>query len=143
MHGKMRILVPLALVVLAGLVVFEPLLPGHAYVAREFGETAVLRFALGVISVIVLLMLLELYRVEFLFKQVIEQFKSFHESQGGPAPTKKTREEAVRILISALDSEDPKVRQSSLDNLRRLTGQDLGAESAPWRSWAGEEFDSS
>ncbi|MHC5065661.1 MAG: hypothetical protein ACYTG5_16985 [Planctomycetota bacterium] len=145
MDSWLRRATPLVLLLLAGLAWFEDFLPGREYLAREFGDKFVLRFVLGLLCIYVLMLVLERQQMEQLFKQVLGQFKDFHSAQGaagqpgGPATggvaDEKARSEAVQILVAALDSEDPKVRSGALENLQRLTGQQLGADKAAWRSW--------
>jgi hypothetical protein len=42
---------------------------------------------------------------------------------------------AVDVLVRALSSDDPAVREKAHRNLLRLTGQDLPLDAEAWRSW--------
>ena len=46
-----------------------------------------------------------------------------------------TSEDAVRILIGALNSEDEHVVRQAHKELRRLTAKDFGPEPGPWKDW--------
>ncbi len=131
---------PLILLVLAGLAWFEKFLPGHAFLAREFGDMFVLRFVLGVLCLYVLMLVIERQRMEQLFKRVLGQFKSFHDvTSVAPRADAEARQEAVQILIAALGSSDPKVRAGALGNLQRLTGESLGEDQAAWQAWLAKD----
>lgn len=152
MDSWLRRATPLVLLLLALLAWFEEFLPGRDYLAREFGDKFVLRFVLGLLCLYVLMLVLERQQMEGLFKQVLGQFKDFHQTQAGSvqpagaqgaaggAAEEKARTEAIQILVAALDSEDPKVVSGALENLQRLTGQRLGADKAAWQSWMREHL---
>ncbi len=46
-----------------------------------------------------------------------------------------TNEDAIRILIAALSSDEPRVIEQAHKELRRLTARDLGTDPAPWKAW--------
>ena len=136
----LKLAAPLLLLALALLVWLEPILPGSDWIAEHIGPTAVLRFALGFAFIYLAMALLELRRIGSLFRQVLEQFKRFHESQqtrgGGGGADAGARRDAIRILITALESDDVEVRDNAHRHLARLAGSDLGTEPARWRAWA-------
>jgi HEAT repeat protein len=53
----------------------------------------------------------------------------------------KTRDPRVeQLLVENMDHNDPAVRVSALRSLRKITGQDLGVETAPWRKLVDEKL---
>lgn len=42
---------------------------------------------------------------------------------------------AIRILLNGLRSKEEKVRRSSWENLKRLTGQDFAMDAGVWAAW--------
>lgn len=136
MDGWLRRITPLVLLVLAGLVCLEDYLPGHDFVAREFGDTFVLRLVLGILCLYVLMLVIERQRMEQLFTQVLGQIHSLHGAASKEAPSEATaKQEAVQILVAALGSSDPDVRAKALVNLERLTGERLGEDQSAWQQW--------
>lgn len=136
----LQILTPLILLVLALLVWFEKLLPGAEGARRVLGETGLLRFAVGILCLYVLVLVVERQRMEAAFKGVLKAFRDFHQARAGEAADPKRAVEAARLLVAALDSEDEDIRQSSLEHLRRVTGQDFGMDRERWKRWlAGQE----
>ncbi|MFO1052136.1 MAG: hypothetical protein U1F36_07970 [Planctomycetota bacterium] len=133
----LKLAAPLLLVVLALLVWVEPILPGASWIAEHIGPTAVLRFAVGFAFLYLAMALVELRRLGSLFRQVLEQFKRFTEAQRGGAGggDRAARRDAIRILITALDSPDVEVRDNAHRHLTRLAGTDLGSDPARWRAW--------
>jgi len=43
--------------------------------------------------------------------------------------------EAVKILVGALGSDKTEVRESVVQELKRLTGEDYGEDAAAWKRW--------
>jgi HEAT repeat protein len=41
----------------------------------------------------------------------------------------------LEVLVTDMDHDDPAIRWASLQALRKITGKDLGAETAPWRKY--------
>lgn len=130
-----RVGAPLILLGLAGLVWFERWLPGRAWIAEQFGDDAVLRFALGCVCVYAAVLVVERQQMGALFQQVLGQFRRFHESQGRlrSAGDGAARAEAIRILVAALRSDEAEVRRSARENLTRLLGHDHGEDPAAWQ----------
>lgn len=136
--GMVRRATPLLLLALALLAWFGDALPGHDAIARRFGSTAVLRFVVGIVCVLLVIHTLDQRRLEALFKRVVEEFKKFHVDKRGEESG--ARGDAIRILISALGSDDPNVRGKAATHLRRVTGQDFGEDAARWQEWADREL---
>ncbi len=135
---RFRQVAPLVLLGFMVLVVFETWIPGSDKLRAQFGETAVLRFVLLGTCVMLVVLMGEQLRMEMMFKQVLEQFKSFHGKAGEAGasnPTSGQQADAIRILIAALASEDAKVRNHARDNLKRIAGQDLGKDPSAWLRW--------
>jgi|SoiMethySBSTD1v2_1073268.scaffolds.fasta_scaffold2946595_2 hypothetical protein len=126
---------PIVLLALAGLAWFERWLPGHERLVEHFGPDGVLRFVTGLLCVYVVLLVIERQRMQRDFKEVLDAFRTFHSEARGTRSDAVAQREAIEILIGALASSDPVVRESSAQHLRRLTGQDLGPDAAAWRRW--------
>jgi hypothetical protein len=69
------------------------------------------------------------------FRAVLGTFRDFARAQKGGAPDPAMRRQALHVLIGALRSDDPNVRSTAVENLRRLTGQDFGEDANRWREW--------
>ena len=140
--GLIRKATPLVLLALAGLAWFGPYLPGHAAIVRNFGANGILQFVLGLACVFLAITVLEQRRVEALFKHVVDEFKKFHQGRdaGAGQTDPVTREQAVGILLAALESDDRTVRASAVENLIRISGQRLGDDPKAWRQWFAREF---
>lgn len=52
-----------------------------------------------------------------------------------------TQREAVAVLVESLRSDNEKVREISLRQLRRLTGADAGEDYESWRAWWKDNAD--
>ena len=106
-----------------------------------------LRFVVGLLAVYVAMVVLERQRMELLFKGVLGELRSFHQqlkaqAGGGPAgavdnapASQEQAEDAARILIAALASDDASVRKTAAENLQRLTGEKHGEDAAAWSAW--------
>ncbi len=139
MDRFLRQATPLLLICLALMVWFESYLPLGG-LRDLFGETGLLRFITGVLCLYTLLLVLERQRMEQSFKQVMQTFLQFNKGRQENAAASDSldqtgKEQAVEILVAALESPDQKVRQTSLSHLQRLTGQDLGPDPAAWKAW--------
>lgn len=51
----------------------------------------------------------------------------------GLADLKSSDPRIYKVLLDAMEHDDPAIRLASLDALRKITGKDLGTEPAPWR----------
>lgn len=142
MDRLIRHAAPLVLLGLAVLVWFERWIPGREWIAANIGEDAILRFVVGCVCVYAAVLIVERQQMGALFKKVLEQFKRFHESQGRlrSEDDEASRAEAIRILASAMASEDAEVRASAHKNLVRLCGKDVGEDPAAWRALADRDF---
>lgn len=136
-----RQLTPLLLLGVLVVVVAEPWLPGSAWVRERFGEQALLRVCVAALVCYVLILWGEALRLHTILTGVLQAFRQFRDSQGGGGSSAnagrnaEAKREAARLLIAALRSDDPSIRQSSRTNLARLAGEDLGDDPAAWQRW--------
>jgi len=143
--GWFRQLTPLFLLGLAGVVLFEPVLPYGDWLRFHLGEDIVLKVAVVFLILYVLLLWGETLRLQGLLTGLLEAFKTFGrereaEARGGAPRGKgsnnpKARLEAAKLLIAALRSDDPEIVATSHHNLVRLVGEDLGKDAAAWERW--------
>ena len=129
MDRFLRRATPLVLLVLAALAIFEPRLPER--LRTLLGDGGILRAIVAVLCLYVLLLVIERERLEGTFRQVLKAFQEFRQQSA----TTEQKRDAVRILITALESKDPEMRQKAASHLQRLTGQDFGEDAAKWRQW--------
>ena len=131
-----RQVTPLFLLLVLGALVFEPWLPGTAWLRATFGENVVLRGCTAALGLYVLLLWGESLRLHTMLTGVLQAFRE-HQAGGATAPARnpKARLEAAKLLIAALQSTDAEIRRTSHHNLTRLVGQDLGQEPAAWQRW--------
>lgn len=128
------------LLLLAAAAFCEPWLPGRV---RELaGPGGITRWIAGILCIYVLLLIAERERMGRDFKQVLQAFRDFHagsansgQAGGSGSPTPSQKQEALEILVSALESQDVSVREKAHAHLQRITGQNLPADAASWRSW--------
>lgn len=74
---------------------------------------------------------------------LVGALRSFRRAGGRAAgPTGEESRQAVDLLLAGLSSEREEVRRIALENLRRLTGRDLGSDPAAWHRWWKEARDS-
>ena len=143
--GLFRQVTPLFLLGLLGMVLLEPLAP--AWLTEALGDDVILKVVVAFLVLYVLLLWGEALRLQGLLTGLLEAFKSFDRQQGGGAArgkassNPKARREAARLLIAAMASDDPAVRETSHHNLVRLVGQDLGKDPAKWQAWLAEQPD--
>ena len=140
--GLFRQVTPLFLLGLLGMVLLEPLAP--AWLTEALGDDVILKVVVAFLVLYVLLLWGEALRLQGLLTGLLEAFKTFDRQQGGAARGKassnpKARREAARLLIAAMASDDPTVRETSHHNLVRLVGQDLGNDPAKWQAWLAEQ----
>ena len=141
MDTFLKRITPLVLLLMAVLVFFEHLLPGGEAIREMVGSDGVLRFVVGVLCIYVMLLVVERQSLDAKLTRVLETFKQFYAArstaaageEGTDERMEQAKKQAVPILLAALDSPDPKVRNAALENLRRLTGKDLGTQAAAWR----------
>jgi hypothetical protein len=137
MDGPLRRLTPWVLLTLAAVVWFEEVLPLEG-LRKAFGADGLIRFVLGIVCIYTMFLVIERQRMEKRFTDVLGQFKQFYEArasaQEGAAAGDKSME-AIRILVAALSAADPEVRSSAATNLKRLTGNDFGADPKAWQAW--------
>ena len=142
LDARFRQLTPLFLLGVLVLLVFEPWLPGIAWLRQQFGADVVLRGCAVVLAFYVLLLWSETSRLHIVLTGVLQAFRDF--GGGGkskPEKSSKTRLEAARLLIAALGSDDPSVRETARHNLAKIAGSDLGADPAAWQAWLAKQDD--
>lgn len=112
---------------LAGvLVLVGPLLPWWG----SYGET-LLRLVIAFLCFYMAVVIFERRRMQRDVKDVLGAFYAFN----APGRDAETKRRAVGYMLEALGSENPAAVQTALEQLRRLTGEDLGADPAAWRAW--------
>jgi len=132
----LRQLTPLILLGVLVVALAEPWLPGRSWLATTFGDGAVLRLCVAALVFYVLLLWGESLRLNALLTGVLKTFREHGSAEAGAARRNpKARLEAARLLVAALGSDDPEIRQTSRHNLQRLVGRDLGPEPGPWLQW--------
>lgn len=139
-----RQITPLVLFGVLLAVVFEPWLPGAAWLKAQFGEQVILRGCVAVLACYVLILWGESLRLHAMLSGVLQAFRQFDRERGGgkaeaAAKHPKARLEAARLLIAALGSGDASIRATSRHNLARLVGEDLGDDPAAWQQWLREQ----
>lgn len=138
LDARFRQLTPLLLLGVLLLLVFEPWLP-LAWLRSHLGADVVVRAAAVVLAFYVLLLWSETQRLGSVLTGVLQAFREFG-GKGVAAPKNpKTRLEAARVLIAALGSDDPSIRETSRHNLTKLAGKDLGSDPAAWHRWLREQ----
>ena len=80
------------------------------------------------------LSIFENLRTRMHMSQLIGALRQIMGRTGAP-PTPEGRREAVEILIRSLKADQEHVRNTAAEQLKRLTGQDLGADPAAWERW--------
>lgn len=111
-----------------------PLLPeltGYAWMSRVLGgDGGIARFFLGFLF----LYFGGVVRDKNQLRQTLTGFMKIIRQQIGGGDPEQDRA-AVDILLTALNSDKPEVKEKALYNLKRLTGQDLGSDPEPWKAW--------
>ncbi len=134
-----RQITPLVLLGVLLVVVFEPWVPGGAWVRERFGEQALLRACVAALVCYVLILWGEALRLHTMLTNVLAAFRQFTDHTRAPpgdaAKNPKARLEAARLLIAALGSPDASIRATSRHNLTRLVGEDLGEDPEAWTAW--------
>jgi len=133
-----RQLTPLVLLGVVAVVLFEPWLPGLPWLRATFGEQVVLRACVAALGLYVLLLWGESIRLHTILTGVLHAFRE-HQGPAGGESARNPRLEAARLLIAALQSDDPQIRRTSHHNLVRLAGEDRGQEPTAWRQWLAEQ----
>ncbi len=135
-----RMLTPLLLLGVCLLVWFEHWLPGVQALTSRFGDDFVLRFCLGLLCLYVLLLWGESLRLHAMLTSVLAAMRDFGKARAADGQDGAgKRLEAARLLVGALESADPQVRQTSRQHLARIAGRDLGDDAAAWRRWLAEQ----
>ena len=141
----LRQLTPLVLLGVIAAIVFEAWLPGAAWIKARLGDQAILRACVALLAGYVLLLWGESIRLHTILTGVLAAFRQFDQqaAAAGASPkgarNPKARLEAARLLVAALQSDDPSIRATSRHNLARLAGVDLGEAPGPWQAWIAEQ----
>jgi hypothetical protein len=130
-----RTLSPLVLIGICLLVWFERWIPGASAFTERLGQDFLLRFCIGLLALYVLLLWGESLRLHAMLTSVLKALHEFGRQRREEAGADGKRLEAVRLLVAALESEDPGVRRTGRQHLARLVGEDLGDDPAAWRGW--------
>jgi hypothetical protein len=140
-----RQLTPLVLLGLAFAILFEPwaerMLPGRDWFKAQLGEHYVLRLCCAALVFYVLLLWGECIRLHGSLTSLLRTFKEALGQRAAGDGERAARLDAVRMLIAALRSDDPAIKQKSRQNLARLVGEDLGDEPAAWQQWLDRWLD--
>ncbi len=127
------------LIILGFWLILAPLVPdytGYAVLERTLGgEGAVARFFVGFLFLYFAGIVREKNEVRYLLKKLTGNARAAASGQPEQART------AVELLINGLDAERPETRDAALENLKRLTGQDLGQDREAWQAWWSENRD--
>lgn len=147
MGDRLRSLTPLVLLALCGLVWLEPILPGASAIRENLGETAVLRFVVGLLALFVLILMVERQHLQAVFEQILGKLQALQgglksPAEGADLPSDASlKRDAVGILAAALRSDDASVRKNAAENLQRLTGQKFGEDADRWAAYAKDLSD--
>lgn len=95
------------------------------------GAHPVTRGGLAATLLVLSILIAEVDKLRMQFDALLRALRQATGRAGEPA----TSDEAVPILIRALESRDADVREKAHRNLVRLTGQDLPADRAAWDAW--------
>ena len=139
-----RQITPLFLLVILGVVVFEPVVPGGDWLREALGETIILRVCIAALGLYVILLWGESLRLNALLTGVLRAFREHSgaggaEAEGAGKRNPKARLEAAKLLVAALSADDEEIRRTSHHNLQRLVGKDLGKEPGPWLRWVEQQ----
>jgi len=94
------------------------------------GASLVARIGLATLFVAVGILLGEVARIQSEFRTLLGAIQA-----GAVSSVVRDDRQAIDILVAALDSDDPKRRETAHKNLRRLTRQEFPASSGPWKQW--------
>ena len=106
---------------------------GYAWLRGVLGgEGAVARFFVGFLFLYFAGIVREKNEVRQLLRRLVSGAKASAEGEEGQART------AVELLINGLGAARAETRAAALENLKRLTGQDMGDDQDAWQRWWGE-----
>ena len=139
MERKLANLAVNFLIILGLWLILAPLVPdytGYAVLERVLGgEGAVSRFFVGFLFLYFAGIVREKNEVRYLLKKLTGSARAASAGQPEQART------AVELLINGLAAEREETRGAALENLKRLTGQDLGQDQEAWKTWWAEHRD--
>lgn len=99
-----------------------------------FDEALLYRLSLPCVLVATALGVLENLRTRTHMSELIGALRA-QSGHRGVAPDPKVMREAVEILIASLKSPESHVRETAARELRKMTGQELGADFDLWNHW--------
>ena len=127
------------LVIIGLWLVLAPLAPeytGFGWMDRALGgEGAIARFFVGFLFLYFAGIVREKNDLRFLLKRLVGTARS------ATKVDPEGQRMAVELLIQGLGSPNPKARETALENLKRLTGKDFGADREAWQVWWKENRD--
>ncbi|MAE76055.1 MAG: hypothetical protein CMJ85_04185 [Planctomycetes bacterium] len=91
------------------------------------------RIGLGMLFVYMAAVVFERQRLQSSFRDLLEAHEGFMQTIYGK--DYKKHRAAIDILIGTLRTEDAEVRGKVVDQLRRVTGQDLPEDAEQWEKW--------
>ena len=95
-----------------------------------FGFERALALAVGFLFIYLAAMVAERNRFQVEIRDLLEQLL-----EGVYGKNYRQVREAIDILVRTLSSADSAARKVAVEQLRRLTGQDFGEDSAQWARW--------
>jgi hypothetical protein len=134
MERKLGSLAIAFLIILGLWLILSPVAPeytGYAWLKRLLGggEGAVAQFFVGFLFLYFAGIVREKNEVRQLLRRLVSGAKA---SAAGEAEQART---AVELLINGLAADRPETRAAALENLRRLTAEDLGEDQGAWQRW--------
>jgi hypothetical protein len=97
---------------------------------EKFGETRILTMLIGFLFLYFSALAREKDRLRMVTSEIVQGLnRAIHGADV------KSQREAVGLLLDGLKSPNPKLRDISLRQLRRLTGADPGEDYESWRAW--------
>lgn len=133
MERKLGNLAVWFLIIIGLWLVLSPVAPeytGYGWLRGVLGgEGAVARFFVGFLFLYFAGIVREKNEVRHLLRHLVSGARSSGEGEEEQART------AVELLINGLGADRPETRVAALENLQRLTGQDLGDDQEAWQRW--------
>jgi hypothetical protein len=128
--SRISIGVLLALGAWALLAPLVPSISGWSALVGAFGETPILRCAVGFLFIYFATLTREKYRMKFILEDVLEALNNFLYGKDY-----RRHREAVEILLRSLSSKDGQLRAKAVEALEKITGQRFGDDPGAWRKW--------
>ena len=124
--------VSVVLMVLGAALVALPFIPRLAdALDAQFREVRLLELVLGFALVFIALILRDLGGIRRRDAEVLALLRRALHERGNPA----SHNEAVDILLQALQGPEEAGRKAAYEQLKRLTGRDFGLDAQKWAQW--------